>query len=237
MCCQRSAAAGRGAPGAPAGRQRRLAGGPPGGLRPLRRALRPAGDPGRAAVVYFRFAPHPPILPPLDGLATIEVSPQPASTPSAGISTRSSRRKGREVFYVFDNLSALVVEWATDELLANFFQVTCPFLFELDTVTYFALTRGRHSHRRRRPDPGHDPAPPGRLPGRRGHVSPPAQGLGPLLPADVPAAHHGRSRLDAGVRERGRRRSVGVGDQETAAGEGEIDRALGERLPASDAVP
>ena len=48
--------------------------------------------------------------------------------------------------YVFDNLSALVEEWATDELLANFFQVTCPFLFELDTVTYFALTRGRHSH-------------------------------------------------------------------------------------------
>ena len=54
--------------------------------------------------------------------------------------------QGREVFYVFDNLSALVFDWATDELLANFFQVTCPFLFELDTVTYFALTRGKHSH-------------------------------------------------------------------------------------------
>ena len=38
------------------------------------------------------------------------------------------------------------MEWATDELLANFFQVTCPYLFELETVAYFALTRGRHSH-------------------------------------------------------------------------------------------
>jgi pyruvate,water dikinase len=38
------------------------------------------------------------------------------------------------------------VEWATDELLANFFQITCPFLFELNTVAYFALTRGQHAH-------------------------------------------------------------------------------------------
>jgi hypothetical protein len=36
--------------------------------------------------------------------------------------------------------------WATDELLANFFQVTCPYLHELDTIAYFALTRGRHAH-------------------------------------------------------------------------------------------
>ena len=59
MRCQRPAAAGPGAPGAPAGRQRRLAGGPPGGLRPLRRALRPAGDPGRAADDLFPFRPPP----------------------------------------------------------------------------------------------------------------------------------------------------------------------------------
>jgi pyruvate,water dikinase len=96
--------------------------------------------------IYFRFAPHAPILPPLDGLATIEVSPHAGFDAFSGNLNHIIEAEGREVFYVFDSLSALVVEWATDELLANFFQVTCPFLFELDTVAYFALTRGRHSH-------------------------------------------------------------------------------------------
>ena len=96
--------------------------------------------------VYLRFAPHPPILPPLDGLATIEVDPHAGFDAFSGALHQIIEAEGREVFYVFDSLSALVVEWATDELLANFFQVTCPFLFELDTVAYFALTRGRHSH-------------------------------------------------------------------------------------------
>ena len=101
--------------------------------------------------------------------------------------------RGSEVFYVFDNLSALVDEWATDELLANFFQVTCPFLFELDTVTYFALTRGRHATA-----PSRASATPPRccidvyhVEGR--DVHPPAQGLGPLLAADVPAARDVRT--------------------------------------------
>ena len=96
--------------------------------------------------VYLRFAPHPPILPPLDGLATIEVDPHAGFDAFSGAVHQIIEAEGREVFYVFDSLSALVVEWATDELLANFFQVTCPFLFELDTVAYFALARGRHRH-------------------------------------------------------------------------------------------
>jgi len=97
--------------------------------------------------IYLRFAPHPPILPALDGLATITVDPHAGFDAFSGALHEIIEAEGREAFYVFDNLSALVVEWATDELLANFFQVTCPFLFELDTVAYFALTRGRHSHR------------------------------------------------------------------------------------------
>src|SRR4030065_1055811 len=30
-------------------------------------------------------------------------------------------------------------------MLRNFFMVTCPYLYELETVTYFALLRGFHS--------------------------------------------------------------------------------------------
>jgi len=95
---------------------------------------------------YLRFAPHAPILPEIEGLVTIPIDPHLGFDAFSGALHQIIEAEGREVFYVFDSLSALVVEWATDELLANFFQVTCPFLFELDTVAYFALTRGRHSH-------------------------------------------------------------------------------------------
>ena len=96
--------------------------------------------------IYFRFAPHPPVLGPDSGFEVVEVDPGPGFDPFSGEVHRIIEERGKEAFYVFDNLSALVVEWATDELLANFFQVTCPYLYELDTVTYFALTRGKHAH-------------------------------------------------------------------------------------------
>ncbi|HEY6009431.1 MAG TPA: PEP/pyruvate-binding domain-containing protein, partial [Geobacteraceae bacterium] len=49
------------------------------------------------------------------------------------------------VFYVFDCLSDLLDAWATDTMIGNFFAVTCPYLFDLQTVAYFALLRGSHS--------------------------------------------------------------------------------------------
>ncbi len=97
-------------------------------------------------LVYLRFAPHPPVLAPGPGLETIELNASLGFDAFTREVHRLIEAHGPEVFYVFDNLSALVVEWATDELLANFFQVTCPFLYELSTVTYFALTRGQHAH-------------------------------------------------------------------------------------------
>jgi hypothetical protein len=54
-------------------------------------------------------------------------------------------REGPGVFYVFDCLSELLDAWATDAMIGHFFLVTCPYLFELDTVAYFALLRPSHS--------------------------------------------------------------------------------------------
>lgn len=34
---------------------------------------------------------------------------------------------------------------ATDLMIGNFFMVTCPYLFELDTITYFTILRNHHS--------------------------------------------------------------------------------------------
>ncbi len=94
--------------------------------------------------VYLRFASHPPILDAQPELEIIELDPSPGFDYFSGEVHRIIEEQGRKCFYVFDNLSTLVDEWATDELLANFFQVTCPFLFELDTVAYFALILGNH---------------------------------------------------------------------------------------------
>lgn len=55
-------------------------------------------------------------------------------------------KEGREVFYVFDCLSELLEHWHSDLMIGNFFRITCPYLYELDTVAYFALLRNRHTY-------------------------------------------------------------------------------------------
>ena len=97
-------------------------------------------------IIYLRFASHPPVLAPRPGLETIEVNPNLGFDLFTREVHRLIEARGPGVLYAFDNLSALVVEWATDESLANFFQITCPFLFELNTVAYFAVTRNQHAH-------------------------------------------------------------------------------------------
>lgn len=96
--------------------------------------------------VYLRFAPHAAILEPRPGLSIIRIDPGPGFDYFTGEVNRIIEERGRRVCYTFDNLSTLVEEWATDELLSNFFQVTCPYLFEVDAVAYFALRRGQHGH-------------------------------------------------------------------------------------------
>lgn len=52
---------------------------------------------------------------------------------------------GPRGFYVFDPLADLHRHWQSDLMVMNFFQVTCPYLFELDTIAYFALLRDQHT--------------------------------------------------------------------------------------------
>ena len=96
------------------------------------------------ACVYLRFAPHTAILQPRTGLKIINIDPGPGFDYFTGEVHRIIEEYGERTFYIFDNLSALVDEWATDELLANFFQVTCPYLFEINAIAYFAIRRGQH---------------------------------------------------------------------------------------------
>lgn len=96
-------------------------------------------------LIYFRFAGHAPLvkeedaecycLDPGEGFEQFTVKVH-----------RIIEQKGREAFYVFDCLSELQEVWAADLMMGNFFRVTCPFLFQLDTVAMFPLLRGNHSY-------------------------------------------------------------------------------------------
>jgi len=96
-------------------------------------------------IVYIRFAQHEALLEPRDGLTIVELD---ADTGFETFSTQVHQiisQQGKGAFYVFDSLSDLLTTWATDLMVGNFFTVTCPYLYELDTLAYFALIRDRHS--------------------------------------------------------------------------------------------
>ena len=96
-------------------------------------------------LIYFRFATHEPLLEEQEGLKIINVELNHRFENFTVMIREHITREGRDAFYVFDCLSELQTAWATDLMMGNFFQVTCPYLFILDTVAFFPLIRGKHS--------------------------------------------------------------------------------------------
>ena len=96
-------------------------------------------------VVYFRFARHEPLLDASSGAEIHEISPALGFESFTDAIHRVIEEAGPGAFHVFDCLSDLAADWYSDLMLGNFFMVTCPYLYELDTVTYFALLAGHHS--------------------------------------------------------------------------------------------
>ena len=96
-------------------------------------------------IIYFRFASHEPLLDESPHINRIVV-PLSHRFETFTVDIHNEIEKaGRDAFYVFDCLSELQVAWATDLMMGNFFRVTCPFLFILDTVAFFPIIRGKHS--------------------------------------------------------------------------------------------
>ncbi|MBP5623365.1 MAG: phosphoenolpyruvate synthase [Lachnospiraceae bacterium] len=96
-------------------------------------------------IIYFRFASHEPLLEERLEIKRIDV-PLSHRFETFTVDIHNEIEKaGRDAFYVFDCLSELQAAWATDLMMGNFFRVTCPFLFILDTVAFFPIIRGKHS--------------------------------------------------------------------------------------------
>ena len=120
-------------------------------------------------LIYIRFSKHPPLIEMTDkdfklleieqnnpdtefcmierdGIKIYQVNPYNQFETFTLEVHRIIEKEGFDAFYVFDCLSDLQAVWSTDLMMGNFFKVTCPFLFQLDTVAYFPIIRGRHSY-------------------------------------------------------------------------------------------
>ncbi|MBD3186747.1 pyruvate, phosphate dikinase, partial [Candidatus Bathyarchaeota archaeon] len=95
-------------------------------------------------LVYFRFGHHEQLLPEGIDANVFQLHPE------AGFETFLAKvfsiieEFGKGACYVFDNLSDLADDWYSDLMLGNFFMLACPYLYDFDTATYFAILRNRH---------------------------------------------------------------------------------------------
>jgi hypothetical protein len=98
-------------------------------------------------VIYMRFGDHPPLVDSSPQVSIYRFDPRQGFESFASQIHKVVTNEGPGAFYVFDCLSELLSAWATDHMIGNFFRVTCPYLFDLNTVAYFALVRGHHAVR------------------------------------------------------------------------------------------
>ena len=97
-------------------------------------------------LVYFRFGNHQPIMNDDEPSVVYKLDASAGFESFATNVHELIEKEGLKAFYVFDCLSDLLEFWYADLMIGNFFRVTCPFLYVLDTVAYFALIRGVHTH-------------------------------------------------------------------------------------------
>ena len=96
-------------------------------------------------IIYLRFASHEPLVTDRPEVKTVRLPLSHRFETFTVDIHNIIEHEGKDAFYVFDCLSDLQAAWATDLMMGNFFRVTCPFLFILDTVAFFPVIRGKHS--------------------------------------------------------------------------------------------
>jgi len=97
-------------------------------------------------VIYMRFGQHPEIIKPHPGVSVYRLDARSGFEAFSAEVHAIASTEGEGVYYVFDCLSDLLSAWATDLMIGNFFKVACPYLFELNTIAYFTVLRGRNSY-------------------------------------------------------------------------------------------
>ena len=97
------------------------------------------------SIIYLRFGHHSPLVEEGGGVRVVRIDALRGFEAFTRHVWQLVAEHGRGAFYVCDCLTDLLDAWATDHMVGNFFRVICPFLYELDTVAYFALYPRAHS--------------------------------------------------------------------------------------------
>ncbi|MBP1153994.1 MULTISPECIES: PEP/pyruvate-binding domain-containing protein [unclassified Paenibacillus] len=97
-------------------------------------------------LVYVRFGSHKPILEESPDIKIVHVEAEKGFESFATAVHHLIEQEGRKAFYVFDCLTDLLEYWHSDLMIGNFFKVACPYLYELDTIAYFAIIRNAHTY-------------------------------------------------------------------------------------------
>nr|HPJ76450.1 phosphoenolpyruvate synthase [Clostridia bacterium] len=98
------------------------------------------------SVNYIRFGSHEAVLEEQKGIKIYTPNPNSGFESFTMEVRRIIESNGYDAFYIFDCLSDLQAIWSTDLMMGNFFCVTCPYLFQLNTVAYFPILRGHHDY-------------------------------------------------------------------------------------------
>jgi len=96
-------------------------------------------------IVYVHFSSREPLLAPASDVKVRSISPHDGFEPFVTHIHDTIRDAGRGAYYIFDCISELANAWHSDVMLGNFFKLTCPYLFDLETLAYFAVFRNHHS--------------------------------------------------------------------------------------------
>jgi pyruvate, water dikinase len=96
-------------------------------------------------VVYFRFASHEPLLIGTNGLSIHKIDLSTGFESATTDMHRIIEQAGRGAVFVFDCISDLTTHWYSDLMLGNFFMLTCPFVYYLDSIAYFAIIHNNHT--------------------------------------------------------------------------------------------
>ncbi len=96
-------------------------------------------------VIYVRFGAHEALLDADERIQTYEAEAGKGFENFTAQVYQLIGLQGKRAFYVFDCLTDLLAYWHSDVMVKNFFKIVCPFLYELDTVAYFALMRNVHT--------------------------------------------------------------------------------------------
>ena len=97
-------------------------------------------------LIYVRFANHEPLLDDKQDIKTYQFDPSKGFESFAVEIHNLIKDEGKRVLYIFDCLTDLLEYWHSDLMIGNFFKATCPYLYELDTVAYFAIKRNFHTY-------------------------------------------------------------------------------------------